>query len=143
MLALNESLVILMNLAKVQSIMSRRFDRLNMHGIGFTDFMILYFLNHSAGQSMRRIDLAEKAGITASGITRILLPLEKIGLVGREANERDARVSYVTLTEAGKQVLIDASETANELATEIIPAEKSSNNNQLLEILLQLGGNIN
>lgn len=143
MSTINESLVILMNMAKVQSIVSRRFDRLNMHGISFTDFMILYFLNQSAGQSMRRIDLAEKAGITASGITRILLPLEKIGLVGREVNERDARVSYVTLTEAGKQLFIDASETANALATEIIPAEKSSKNSQLFEILLQLGGNIN
>ncbi|MBE9463367.1 MarR family transcriptional regulator [Dyadobacter sp. UP-52] len=132
-----------MNLAKIQAIVSRRFDRLNMHGIGFTDFMILYFLNQSAGQSMRRIDLAEKAGITASGITRILLPLEKIGLVSRELNERDARVSYVLLTEAGKQLFNEASETANALAAEIIPAEKLINNVALAELLIQLGGNIN
>ncbi|WP_220417415.1 MarR family winged helix-turn-helix transcriptional regulator [Dyadobacter frigoris] len=143
MSAINESLTILMNLAKVQSIVSRRFDRLNMHGIGFTDFMILYFLNQSAGQSMRRIDLAEKAGITASGITRTLLPLEKIGLVGRETNGRDARVSYVILTEAGKQLFNNASGTANALATEIISAENAANNGMLFELLTQLGGNIN
>lgn len=143
MSTINESLTILMNLAKVQSIVSRRFDRLNMHGIGFTDFMILYLLNQSAGQSMRRIDLAEKSGITASGITRILLPLEKIGLVGREANERDARVSYVTLTGAGKELFMDACNTANALAFEIIPAEKSVNNSALFELLMQLGGTIN
>ncbi|MFC6195644.1 MarR family winged helix-turn-helix transcriptional regulator [Dyadobacter subterraneus] len=140
---INNSLTVLMNLAKIQAIVSRRFDRLNMHGIGFTDFMILYFLNQSAGQSMRRIDLAEKAGITASGITRILLPLEKIGLVSRELNERDARVSYVLLTEAGKQLFNEASETANALAAEIIPAEKLINNVALAELLIQLGGNIN
>lgn len=132
-----------MNLAKVQSIISRRFDRLNMHGIGFTDFMILYFLNQSAGKSMRRIDLAEKAGITASGITRILLPLEKIGLVGREVNERDARVSYVILTEAGRELFDNANQTANALATEIIPAENGRDNSLLSDLLKQLGGNIN
>lgn len=132
-----------MNLAKVQSIISRRFDRLNMHGIGFTDFMILYFLNQSAGKSMRRIDLAEKAGITASGITRILLPLEKIGLVGREVNERDARVSYVILTEAGRELFDHANQTANALATEIIPGENGRDHSLLSDLLKQLGGNIN
>lgn len=30
-------------------------------------------------------------GLTASGVTRTLLPLEKIGLVGRESDPRDAR----------------------------------------------------
>ncbi len=143
MSAINDSLNILMNLSKVQSIISRRFDRLNMHGIGFTDFMILYFLNQSAGKSMRRIDLAEMAGITASGITRILLPLEKTGLVGRESNERDARVSYVTLTESGKELFDNANQTANALASEIIPAEKGMDNKALADLLKRLGGNIN
>ena len=143
MSAINDSLNILMNLSKVQSIISRRFDRLNMHGIGFTDFMILYFLNQSAGKSMRRIDLAEMAGITASGITRILLPLEKTGLVGRESNERDARVSYVTLTESGKELFDNANQTANALASEIIPAGKGMDNKLLADLLKRLGGNIN
>ncbi|NQX40750.1 hypothetical protein SAMN05421820_104155 [Pedobacter steynii] len=51
-----------MNLAKVQAVISRRFDRLNIHGIGFNDFMILYLLLQSAAGKMRRIDLADQIG---------------------------------------------------------------------------------
>ncbi len=131
-----------MNLAKVQAVISRRFDRLNMHGIGFSDFMILYLLQQSVDGKMRRIDLADRIGLTASGITRMLLPMEKIGLVSREANERDARVSYVVLTPAGRQLFEDAKLTAEALATEIIPADREKKFNSLTDLLAMLGGNI-
>jgi len=138
----NSALKTLMNLAKVQAVISRRFDRLNMHGIGFSDFMILYLLQQSADGKMRRIDLADKIGLTASGVTRMLLPMEKTGLVTREANERDARVSYVVLTPQGRQLFEDAEKTANALALEIIPAKKSKDITPLTNILTTLGGNI-
>lgn len=131
-----------MNLAKVQAVISRRFDRLNIHGIGFNDFMILYLLQQSTDVKMRRIDLADQIGLTASGITRMLLPMEKIGLVTREANERDARVSYVVLTSAGKQLFADAEKTASTLASEIVPALKPKDFNLLTDLLTSLGGNI-
>lgn len=143
MFVINPALKTLMNLSKVQAVISRRFDRLNIHGIGFNDFMILYLLQQSTDAKMRRIDLAEQIGLTASGITRMLLPMEKIGLVAREANERDARVSYVILTSAGKQLFEDAEKTASTLANEIIPALKPKAIKPLTELLTSLGGNIN
>ncbi|MBB5623662.1 DNA-binding MarR family transcriptional regulator [Pedobacter cryoconitis] len=142
MFVINPALKTLMNLSKVQAVISRRFDRLNIHGIGFNDFMILYLLQQSTDAKMRRIDLAEQIGLTASGITRMLLPMEKIGLVAREANERDARVSYVVLTSAGKQLFEDAEKTASTLANEIIPALKPKAIKPLTELLTSLGGNI-
>lgn len=132
-----------MNLTKVQSVISRRFDRLSMHGIGFSDFTILYLLSKAGGEKMRRIDLAEKIGLTASGVTRMLLPLEKIGLIKRESNERDARISYVVLTDTGRQLLEDAHTTANAVAKEIVPLDKVKNMTSLLDLLSDLGGNIN
>lgn len=142
MFVVNPALKILMNLAKVQAVISRRFDRLNIHGIGFNDLMILYLLRQSTDGKMRRIDLADQIGLTASGITRMLLPIEKIGLVTREANERDARVSYVVLTSAGQQLFEDAEKTASTLASEIIPALKPKDINLLTDLLSSLGGNI-
>lgn len=142
MSVINPALKILMNLAKVQAVVSRRFDRLNVHGIGFNDLIILYLLRESTDGKMRRIDLADQIGLTASGITRMLLPMEKIGLVTREANERDARVSYVVLTSAGKQLFEDAEKTASTLASEIIPALKPKDINLLTDLLSSLGGNI-
>ncbi|SDM58149.1 DNA-binding transcriptional regulator, MarR family [Pedobacter steynii] len=142
MFVVNPALKTLMNLAKVQAVISRRFDRLNIHGIGFNDFMILYLLQQSAAGKMRRIDLADQIGLTASGITRMLLPMEKIGLVAREANERDARVSYVVLTSVGKQLFEEAEKTASALAGEIIPALKPKEMTLLTDLLTSLGGNI-
>ena len=131
-----------MNLAKMQAVIARRFERLAVHGISFSDFLILYLLQQTPGQKLRRADLAEKIGLTPSGITRILLPMEKIGLVTREANERDARVSYAVLTTAGLQILEDAKSTANAVAKEIIPIENIKNNEPVWELTRLLGGTI-
>lgn len=142
MSTMNESLLFFMNLSRVQMLVSRRFDRLNAHGIGFNDFVILYLLCNSSDGKMRRVDLAEKTGLTASGVTRLLSPLEKMGLVGREANERDARVSYVLLTPAGRKIYEEASVTATYTAKDILPAGKAKSVKQLTEMLAELGGNI-
>src|SRR5579864_1513788 len=140
MSTINRSLKLLMTLARAQAVISRRLDGLTMHGIGFTDFMILYLLCQAAGERMRRIDLAEKIGITASGVTRILIPMEKTGLVKREATERDARVSFVVLTEAGRRIFEEAKVTANHLAKEMIPMGKVKNIQVLSELLGELAG---
>ena len=138
----NSSLKLLMNLAKVNAILSRRFDRLSVHGISFSDFMILYLLYRSKDEKLRRVDLAEKIGLTSSGVTRMLVPLEKIGMVAREMSTRDARVSYVLLTETGKVVFEDALVTAGLLAEEIVSPEKIKKAKALSDILMELGGNI-
>lgn len=139
---IDPTLVLLMNLSKVQALIARKFDGLAAHGISFSDFMILYLIQQAAEKKVRRIDLANKLGLTASAVTRSLLPMEKIGLVARELNERDARVSYVTLTAAGRQLFADAEPTANGIAQEIIRPEKMKKIKPLTELLSDLGGNI-
>ena len=131
-----------MNLAKIQAVTARKFDKLSVHGIGFNEFLILHLLQQAAGEKLRRIDLADKIGLTASGITRMLLPMEKMRWIIREANERDARVSYVVLTKAGRQLYEDSKETANAVAKEIIPVENIRNNQPVAELFKLLGGNI-
>lgn len=142
MSTINDPLKILIGLAKVQALVARRFDRLTIHGISFSDFVILSLLYQSADGKMRRIDLADKIGLTASAITRILLPMEKTGWVTRLANERDARVSYVVLTAAGRQLFEDAEKTANEIALEIINPKKIKNIKPLADLLTDLGGSM-
>ena len=142
MQAANPSLQLLMNLAKVNAVLSRRFDRLSAHGISFSDFMILYLLGQDISGKMRRTDLAEKIGLTQSGVTRMLVPLEKIGLIKREPSERDARVSYVALTPTGRHILEESMDTANVLSYEIIPLAKIKKSAAVTELLAELGGNI-
>lgn len=88
-------------LAKIQKRMA---GALSPHGISFTEYMVLRQLTAAPANKMRRIDLAENIGLSASGITRLLNPMEKIGLVMKEENARDARVSLVALTDAGKRI---------------------------------------
>ncbi len=88
---------------------------------------------------MRRVDLAEKIGLTASGITRLLAPMEKIGLIQREPDARDARVSFVMLAPGGKRLLSERLERAELLADEVIPATIAEEVRPLSEVLTKLG----
>ncbi len=139
---ISSELLFLMNINKLQSVIARKFDSLSAHGLGFNDFVILYILIQSSESKMRRIDLAEKIGVTASGITRLLNPLEKIGLVARETNERDARVSYVVITPNGKKIFEEAKITAEYATKDILVSKKNKTLQTAAELLADLGGNI-
>jgi DNA-binding MarR family transcriptional regulator len=96
--------------ARAHAALTRRLDNAlsGLHGLSFGDFMVLYFLERAPANQLRRIDLAERLGVTASGVTRTLLPMEKIGLVTRQADPRDARVGFATLTDTGRTLFKDA-----------------------------------
>lgn len=138
---LSPSLKFIFNLAKVQALLSRRYDS-GLGGLGFNEFMILYYLSNAPDEKLRRIDLAGKIGLTASGVTRILLPMEKVGYVGRESNPNDARVSYAILAPGGKRRLEEELERAEYLTTEIIPEHKAKKVTELSELLTELSGTI-
>jgi DNA-binding MarR family transcriptional regulator len=139
---ITNDLLLLINITKVQAIISRKFDALNVHGLNFSDFMILHILSSSSDDKIRRIDLAQKIGLTASGVTRLLNPLEKIGLVSRESNERDARISYVVITDTGQRVFEEARKTAENITKEILSSKKNKSLKNIGELLFELGGNI-
>ncbi len=141
MITLSASLKLLLNLAAVQAVMSRRFDG-KLGSLGQTEFLILLQLARSPDEKMRRVDLAESIGLTASGVTRLLAPMEKIGLVNREANAADARVSYVTLARGGKRALEEAMENAEALAQTALQACDKAHVAQANTLLLQLGGTV-
>ena len=133
-----ENLVI--DLMNLQSIIQKKVGgALSMHGLGLSDYFVLNQLYLAPAQKMRRSELAERVGLSPSGITRLLNPLEKIGLVEKEANARDARVSLVTLSASGKQVYEEAktafSEAANNLFT-ALDAAKQDNLSSLIKPLL-------
>lgn len=139
---ISTELLFLININKLQSVIARKFDSLSVYGLGFNDFVILYVLYSSTESRMRRIDLAEKIGLTASGVTRLLNPLEKIGLVSRETNERDARVSYVVITPNGKKIFEEAKLSAENITKEILSSKKGKSLRMVNEFLFDLGGNI-
>jgi DNA-binding MarR family transcriptional regulator len=134
---ISSSLQFFLNLSKVQSVMNRRFDA-SLRGLGFSDFVILFHLSQARDEKMRRIDLAEKVGLTASGITRLLAPMEKIGLIKRETDGRDARVSYVVLAKSGKRILEESLDDAEEIATASIPLMGEAKKRDVAEAMMEM-----
>ncbi len=112
---------------------------LSGHGISLTEFLVLRQLHQAPDKKLRRIDLAEQVGLSASGVTRLLNPMQKVGLVSKEEVARDARVSLVTLTSAGENVFKDASTSFNHVALSImepIASKDQSNLHKIADLLL-------
>ena len=81
------------------------------HGLTLNDYEVLLHLSHAEDGRLRRVDLAERVILTASGITRLLEGLERGGLVRKENCASDARVTYAKLTPAGTAKLREAAKT--------------------------------
>jgi DNA-binding MarR family transcriptional regulator len=85
-----------------------------IRGISYAEYRLLRALGDSPQSRASRVDLAQQIGITPSGITRALRPLEKLGIVKTVKAERDARLAIATLTSAGEALLQDASGVVND-----------------------------
>jgi len=120
--AVSPSLEFTLRLARAQATLVRRLDQVlgGYHGISFSDFMLLHYLARAPGGRLRRVDLAERQGLTASGVTRTLLPLEKIGLVERQQDPRDARVAYAAITATGRELLNNAVVVADQISKDLL-----------------------
>lgn len=133
---MSNTLESILRLASLQARLQKAVDRrLSLHGISFSEFYILFYLDGNESKTMRRIDLAEQVGLSASGITRALSPMEKIGLVQKEANPRDARVSLVKLTQAGERVLGESFPSMLSAAEELLAKLSEKEVATLLAIL--------
>jgi len=141
--SISNTLKFFLNLTMTQSVVAKKFDaRLSLHSISLSDFMILLHLSRAPQQKLRRIDLADSVGLSASAVTRKLAPLEKIGMVKREENARDARVSFVKLAKGGERTLEDALKSAEMAAAELYPNEKEEELEDITQLLIKLGGTI-
>ncbi len=131
-----------LRLARAQAALVRRLDGAlgNVHGISFSDFQLLYHLSRATGTRLRRTDLADRLALTASGVTRALLPLEKIGLVERQADPRDARVGFAVLTATGVELLNNATETAQLICHDLLRGSEANDMTALAELLGKIAG---
>lgn len=127
-----------LRLARANAVLIRRFDTSlgGHHGISFADFQILNHLAMAPEGKLRRVDLAERVGLSASGVTRALLPLEKIGLVTRQSDPRDARVGLALITEAGRELATNAADVVTVISREVT---RSAPPSQLAGMAAMLG----
>jgi DNA-binding MarR family transcriptional regulator len=124
-----------LSLARTQ--LAREVDHpLSAHGISLSDLAILRELRREPGQKLRRSELAQRLGVTPSGIARQVAPLERIGLVARESHDRDARLALVVLTDTGTEIVDQALKTAEQAADDAFDARWSEAERERLAKLL-------
>jgi len=75
------------------------------HGLTARDYEVLLVLAQSPDRRLPMSALAETTMLTRSGITRLIDGLVRGGLIERVSCERDARISYASLTDAGYDTL--------------------------------------
>jgi DNA-binding MarR family transcriptional regulator len=80
-----------------------------IRGISLAEYRLLRALGDTPGSQASRVDLAQAVGLTPSGVTRALRPMEKLGIVSTVRSKRDARLAIAALTPAGRELLDDAS----------------------------------
>lgn len=95
------------------------------HGLTLSDFEVLRHLSEAPEGRLRRTDLAAAVGLTPSGITRLLNGLQDAGLVCKADCPSDARVSYASLTDAGR-VAFERAASDNAAALQAILSERFS-----------------
>jgi DNA-binding MarR family transcriptional regulator len=107
-------------------------------GLSFAELRLLAALLGSE-TGRRPTDLATELYVTASGITRALLPLEKRGIVERRRHSDDARSSLAALTPAGRTLTLEALQHAGERATRTLRRLSVGQAKQLQRLLDEIG----
>ena len=88
-------------------------------GTTFAEYRLLRAIDLAPDGRISRIELARRVGLSASGVTRALRPLEKLGYVETIKAERDARLALASLTDPGRELLADASQLVHETMVEV------------------------
>ena len=125
----------LLALASASSIAAQT---LEAQGLSFSELRLLLAIR-AASTGGRPTDLARELHLTASGVTRALLPLEKRGIVAREKDPRDARASQTVLTPAGRQLLDEALAVAAEKGARLLRRLSVGQTKQLQRLLEEVG----
>jgi len=110
------------------------------HGLTINDYEVLLHLSQADGRRMKRIELASRVVLTASGITRLLDGLQSAGWVCKASCPGDARVTYAVLTDAGLEKLRESGD-AHTASVQRLFGERFSDDelDTLAELLGRLG----
>lgn len=81
------------------------------HGLSLRSYDVLVQLSLAGDRGRRMSELADAVLLSRSGLTRLVERLERAGLVQRRAGDPDSRQTFAVVTEAGLDMLADATET--------------------------------
>jgi len=109
-------------------------NHLSIHGLSLAEYLVMHYLNKTPHKMAPRIELAEYIGMSASGITRLIAPMEKNGIVEKQTNARDARQSLVKLSATGQRLYSEASVSFDHISTELTGSLSQGQLSTLLDL---------
>ena len=107
-----------------------------VHGLSVNEFVLMLHLEKATRNRLSRVELARRMHISASTVTRMAQPLEKLGLLSRQTDDRDARLAYVVLTRSGRRKVEEAGETLSKQAQYVFQDRWENSDLQQLSALL-------
>jgi DNA-binding MarR family transcriptional regulator len=107
-----------------------------IRGISLAEYRLLRALGDAPGSQASRVDLAQAVGLTPSGVTRALRPMEKLSIVSTVKSKRDARLAIAALTPAGRELLDDASGVVDDTMKTVL--KRSPELSEKMEALIEL-----
>nr|WP_197969952.1 MarR family transcriptional regulator [Mesobacillus harenae] len=102
-----DAIAVATNIYRIAQGLRNKMERevLSKYGLSWTAFSIVYDL--WIWESMETRKLAESAGVSKATVSNITKTLEQKGLCYRRSDNRDRRITYVVLTDEGRQVMED------------------------------------
>jgi DNA-binding MarR family transcriptional regulator len=132
-----------LNFAAAWNRLERRLDSSlgSIRGVSWAEYRLLRALADAPNSQASRVDLAQAIGMTPSGVTRALRPMEKLGIVSTLKSKRDARLALAALTPAGRELVDDASGVVNDTMKSLLhrSPKTAARLDEIIELLEDFG----
>ena len=114
----------------------------SIRGVSLAEYRLLRALADAPNAQASRVELAQAVGLTPSGVTRALRPMEKLGVVSTLKSKRDARLALAALTPAGRELINDASGVVDDTMAALLERSPKAGArlDEFIELLEDLGG---
>ena len=116
---------------------SQAMDRMN---IGVGQVPILKLLNENGTMTQRQI--AEEIRVTPATICGTMKRMEKAGLIRRESNAKDGRVTCISLTDEGRARMTEAKDAIDQSHQEMLSGFSEAELQTLLGFVKRMGDNL-
>ena len=113
-------------------------ELLRGYDVSYTQYCVLSILAEEGDDGMRTQKLGERLLTRVPDITRLVDRLIKAGLVQRDRSESDKRVVFVSVTQAGLELLHEIQDPATELRTELFEHLSENEQIKLNDLLMKL-----
>ncbi|MFS0688276.1 MarR family transcriptional regulator [Sporosarcina sp. 179-K 8C2 HS] len=102
-----------------------------------TEFAVLELLYHKGRQPIQKI--GQKILLSSGSMTYVVDKLEKKGLLKRVFCKEDKRVTYMSITDAGKELIEEIFPSHEEKINELMSVLSNSEQETAIELLRKLG----